>query len=297
MSVAFVRGQITSRNDLNIFLRNGAGYPSNAADITYAIYDYTAGVEVLIGPAERVPINPALGEYYASFEIPFDANIGDYRIRWTFKETQNSQPAQCVQEFDITLGGIAATNSSYGVTIDNLIERLRIYLRDNNPDRNYHFRPPTGEGTINQYNRVFGYIWENDELNEYIDAGTNLVMMYPPRTPFNGVEDMLHTRPDWRTLVLTASMMFALQALMINWISEEFDYSIGGISLGIERASKYQAAKENAETQFDKYIESAKKTVKIIKGLSQPKYGIGIRSSFGPHVGKGQLTPRKFIGL
>jgi len=296
MSVAFVRGQTLGRDDLNIYLRNSAGLPANAAVITYAIYDYTTGVEVLIGDADRVPVNPAVGEYYAAFQIPFDANIGDFRIRWTFKETFSSAPVQCVQEFNVVEGGLAAQTLSYGAVMDDLIDRLRIYLRDNNPDRNYHFRPPTGEGIINSYNRVFGYIWENLELNEYIEGSANLIMMYPPRTVYNNVSGMLQSRPEWRTLTLTGAMILALQALMINWIEEEFDYSIGGISLSIEKSSKYEAAKRNAEEQFDKYVEAAKRGVKITKGLQQPKYGVGIRSSFGPHVGRGVLTPRKFIG-
>jgi hypothetical protein len=169
MSVSFNRGQTLGREDLNIYLKNTAGLPANAAVITYAIYDYTTGVEVMIGPADRQPVNPGVGEYYAAFQIPVDANLGGFRIRWSFKETYSSQPIQVVQEFDTIANGMSAETRSYGEIMDDLIERLRIYLRDNNPDRNYHFRPPTGEDSINQYNRVFGYIWENYELREYIE--------------------------------------------------------------------------------------------------------------------------------
>jgi len=38
------------------------------------------------------------------------------------------------------------------------------------------------------------------------------------------------------------------------------------------------------------------RTTKYIRGLQQPKYGIGIRSAFGPNVGRGVLSPRGFIG-
>lgn len=297
MSVAFVRGQTLGRDDLNIYLRNSAGLPANAAVITYAIYDYTTSVEVLIGDSDRVPVNPSVGEYYAAFQVPFDANIGDFRIRWSFKETFSSSPVQCVQEFNIVESSLSVLSASYGSIMDDLIDRLRIYLRDNNPDRNYHFRPPTGEGVVNSYNRVFGYIWENVELNEFLEGSSNLIMMYPPATVYGGTQQLLSALPAWRTLVITGAMIFALQALMINWIEEEFDYSIGGISLSIEKSSKYEAAKQNAEDQFDKYVEAAKRTVKITKGLKQPKYGVGIRSSFGPHVGRGILTPRKFVGM
>jgi hypothetical protein len=95
-------------------------------------------------------------------------------------------------------------------------------LRDLKPDRNYHFRPPTHEETIRQYNRVFGFIWEDEELVEYLDRGLDMVVAAPPRTPFNSLDHLVQTMPEWRTLVLTGAMIHALQALRINWISEEF---------------------------------------------------------------------------
>jgi len=44
-------------------------------------------------------------------------------------------------------------------------------------------------------------------------------------------------------------------------------------------------------------LERAKQTVRIVKGLQQSRYGIGIRSAFGPYSSRGQLTPRKFMGF
>jgi hypothetical protein len=82
-----------------------------------------------------------------------------------------------------------------------------------------------------------------------------------------------------------------------NGILAHNTYSIGGVSLDIEKSSKYESAysaiKDNWETQLDR----AKQTVKIIAGLQQPRYGIGIRSSLGPYVGAGILTPAKFVGF
>jgi len=72
-------------------------------------------------------------------------------------------------------------------------------------------------------------------------------------------------------------------------------YSIGGVSLDIEKSSKYESLKQNAEGQFDKATEAKQQTVKFIRGLQQPRFGIGVRSSFGPAVGKGILSPRNFM--
>lgn len=296
MSVAFYKGQQLGSDDLNIFLENSSGHPSNAAEITYALYDYTTGEEVLLGVPRRMPANPAVGAYYASVIIPLDANIGPYRIRWTFRETIGGEVHQVVQEFEVI---DKATNlvSLFTDCETDMIRRLRILLRDNNPDRNYHFRPPAHEATIRQFNQVFGYIWEDYELQEFIQRGLDMISAAPPATPFMSCDQLVQCYPQWRTLLLNGAMMHALFALTLNWIADEFDYSIGGVSLTIEKSSKYESAYGAMKDQFDTQLERAKETVKIIKGLQQPRYGVGIRSAFGPYTGRGVLSPRKFIGF
>ena len=468
MSVTFTRGQQLGREGLNIFLDNASGVPTNVQEITYALFDFTTGLEVLLGPPRRVPANPSVGEYYVNVVIPLDANLGSYRIRWTFREFVGAPLQQVVQEFSIVDRPTEVT-SRYSSQTADLVRRFRILCRDNAPDKNYHFRPPTAEGTITQYNRVFGYIWEDDELVEYLDRGLDMIIAVPPRTPFVSVDQMAQYRPEWRTLLLTGAMTHALQAIRLNWVADEFSvkgdtlvkvflqnsgyldvpiadiyaacynevtaistspstlraicgafkqgrlyvqavpsgdtasclarvtdvlkhksgakpnvritladgravvttidhslfhviygvpvavradaikagdsiatlvngnvvpatvaltsheapqpfmydlsipgpenfglsngilahnsYSVGGISLDLDKASKYESALSYASDQFDKQIERAKLTVKYTMGLQQPRYGIGIRSAFGAYSGAGILTPSKFVGM
>ena len=193
----------------------------NVAELSYAIYDRTTGMEALVGPPRRTAANPSVGEYYANIVLPLDANLGDYRIRWTFRETVNGPIQTAVQEFDIMDRAIQTPQMFSTIMVD-MIRKLRILTRDFRPDRNYHFRPPSHEETIRQYNQVFGFIWEDEELAEFIDRGLDMVIAAPPRTPFNSIDQMVQQRSEWRTLVLTGAMLHALQALRINWISEEF---------------------------------------------------------------------------
>jgi hypothetical protein len=296
MGVGFLRGQQLGRDDLNLFLTNSSGHPINAAEIYYAIYDFTTGLEVLVGTPKRNPLNPTVGEYYASLIIPLDANLGDYRIRWVMREIVGGPLQTVVQEFNVR-DRETAMPVCYSPLEIELINRLRMLLRDQNPDKFYKFRPPAHEETVNQFSRVFGYIWEDVELLEYLDRSLDMVIATPPRTPFGNIEQMAQFRPEWKTLLLTGAMIYALQALQINWVADEFDYSIGGISLTIDKSSKYESLKSGASDLFDKQLERAKATVKFVKGLQQPKYGAGIRSSFGPYVGRGVLSPRKFMGV
>lgn len=298
MGISYYRGQQLGRDDLFIRLTSSNGTPANAAEISYGLFDFTTGKEALLGPPRRTPVNSSVGEYYASVIIPLDANLGAYRVRWTFRELVGGPIQQVLMPFEVIDKVLALPDQPLFTTTEtDVIRRLRILLRDNNPDRNYHFRPPAHEDTVRQFNRVFGYIWQDGELGEYIDRSLDEIIAAPPRTPFANVDQMVAYRREWTTLLLTGAMWFALHGLQINWIADEFDYSIGGVSLNLEKSSKYEAAAQSSAEQFDKQLEKAKATINIIKGLQQPRYGTGIRSSFGPYAGRGVLSPRKFVGL
>lgn len=299
MATTFKRGQELGRaNGLNIFLTSKDKTPKNAAEITYSIYDYTLGIEVLIPPSNRVPINPSIGEYYASFIIPMDANVGKCRIRWYIREYIGSQLVEVLQEFAVV------QDATQIVTIPgishhelDLIRGLRILLRDSNPSRNYHFMAPSGEESVNQFTRVFGYIWEDNELLEFLKMSNDSINMYPPQTFYETLDQLMIQHRDWRTLCLVGASIYALQAVSANWISDEVSYSIGGVSLDIEKSSKYQSLMNDAQSRFQEFVQAGKSTVIVIRGLKQSRYGVGIRSSFGPNCGRGSLTPRRFLGV
>jgi len=199
-----------------------------------------------------------------------------------------------VQEFAV-VSSTALVATPYSTSEQEMIDTLRILLRDNNPDRNYHFRPPEHECDIGAYNTVFGYVWTDEELKVYLERALDWWNMFPPRTSISTLDCLVSGSGDWRSAMHYGAMMFALMALAINWVHEEFNYSIGGVSLDLDKSSKYESLKQNAEGQFDKATEAKARTVKFIRGLQQPRYGIGIRSAFGPRVGRGVLSPRNFI--
>jgi len=179
----------------------------------------------------------------------------------------------------------------------NLVLHRSGVVVHNCPDKFYHFRPPEHEGDIGQYNRIFGQIWEDAELLEYLQRSLDWFNMHPPNTAHNvtNLSVLVQQRPDWRTAILWGAIVHACFALSLNWVADEFDYSIGGVSLSIEKSSKYESMKSNAEGQLDKAMEAKARTVKYIRGLQQHRYGIGVRSSFGPNLGRGILSPRNFF--
>jgi hypothetical protein len=72
-------------------------------------------------------------------------------------------------------------------------------------------------------------------------------------------------------------------------------YSVSGVSLDIEKSSKYQAMKDEYIAEYDKLVEAAKQSIKIIKGLRQFRYGIGISSALGPLSRPGVQSRRNWV--
>lgn len=299
MATTFRRGQELSRSDgLNVFLKSKDGSPKNASEISFSIFDFTTGVEVLLSPANRKAFNPSVGEYFASFFVPLDANIGQYRIRWYFREFVNSRQIEIVQEFSIVENATQVISVPGMTAIEfDLVRGLRIMLRDANPARNYHFLPPAGEESVNKFTRVFGYLWEDCELLEFLRVSNDSINMYAPQTFYDTLDRLISEHRDWRTLLFMGAMVHAINAMALNWVADEFAYSIGGISLDIEKSAKYQSLANDADSRFKESVVAAKETVKIIRGLQHSRFGVGIRSSFGPSVGRGSLTPRRFLGI
>lgn len=224
MGVVFKVGSTLGRSDLNIFLTNSTGVAANAYSITFGIYyvDPDSQEEVLIGSDERVPTNPSVGEYYAPLTIPSSAVPGDYRIRWTFKELSTTPEQMVMQEFGV-VGESAVTTTTYSNCERELIRSLRTLLRDNNPDKNYRFRPPEHSGTVGCYNQVFGYIWEDEELLEYLNMALMKWNSHPPETEYLSTLDQLCSRkPAWKIAVIWGALAHAAIALSFNWASDEF---------------------------------------------------------------------------
>ena len=132
MSTNFEQGQTLGRGDLDVFLTDASGNPTNAYEISYAVYfvDPSTGAETLIGPAGKIPANPTVGEYYAAMRIPNGAEIGCYRIRWIFRETASSPQEGAVQQFGV-IGPQQVTVDPYSPCVRDLINKMRVLTRDN----------------------------------------------------------------------------------------------------------------------------------------------------------------------
>jgi len=217
---AIRRGTTSGPNDLNIIVRDSLDNLIDPFKLEYAIYDYTTGVEVLIGSPVNTPIRASLGMYYAQYTFPAESNIGNWRIRWTIQETAADPVFQSVEEFSV-VGDSTITSFTGDANLDALLHSLRVILRDNNPDRNYRFRPPASEKFIQGQTQVFGFIWEDEELLEYLYMAVDDFNSRPPTT---GIEffNLWGTERRWRTTIILRAAAFACFAIAMNWIADEF---------------------------------------------------------------------------
>lgn len=293
MAVAFRRGATTGASDLTIMARNVQGNLIDPYRLEYAVYDVTTGLEVLMGSPVNIPIRMSIGQYYAQVVIAADSNIGNWLVRWTIQEAPADPVYQSVEQFNV-VGDSMLVSFSGNPQVDRLVYSLRVLLRDNNPDRNYHFRPPSSEKFIQGQTQVFGFIWEDEELLEYIDWAINDFNSRPPTTGID-INNLFGSEKRWQTTILLRAAAFACFAIAMNWIADEFSYSISGVSLDIDKSSKYMSIKDEFINEYDKVVEANKRSIKIIKGLRQMKFGVGITSAMGPLSRPGIQSRRNMV--
>jgi hypothetical protein len=176
-----------------------------------------------MGSPVNIPLRMSLGQYYAQVVFPADCNIGDWVIRWTIQEASTDPVYQSVEMFNV-IGDSTIISFTGDASTDYLIHKLRILLRDNNPDRNYRFRPPESAKFIQGQTQVFGFFWEDEELLEYIYMAIDDFNTYPPVT---GIElgDLAGSLKRWRTVVLYRAACLACLGATLTWALNEFSVS------------------------------------------------------------------------
>ena len=76
----------------------------------------------------------------------------------------------------------------------------------------------------------------------------------------------------------------------------EFDGSISGISMNLEKSSKYLAVKDNFEASYNAALTEHKEYgVRHILGIKQPRYMVGVTSALGPYSRMGTQARRNYI--
>jgi len=102
---------------------------------------------------------------------------------------------------------------------------------------------------------------------------------------------LLPSRQYMFDLCIPKNENFVLQSGIVAHNS----YSISGVSLDIEKSSKYQSMMDAVGAEYDKVVDAAKRSIKIAKGLRQFRYGVGITSALGPLNRPGVQSRRNML--
>lgn len=147
----------------------------------------------------------------------------------------------------------------YDLTVDRwhnfVVWDTRVVV-SNSPDRNYRFRPPEGEGRVGCYNQVNGYIWTDEEFEQFLQMALWKWNLVPPRTDnYSTIEQVCQQRPSWQAALLWGALVTAAQALAYNWVADDFSVSPDtlvtvvlpdGTETSLSIAELYKICKESA---------------------------------------------------
>jgi len=286
-SVAVARNSQLGPEDLDIYFEVG-GVPTDPFEILFDVYDFTTGTEVLINPADRTPNKISTGHYYAPIYIPSDAPFGEYHIKWKYR-LQPGDP-QSIETDEFFVVEATGLDPELTDTEKELVRQLRVLLRDNKPDKYYHFMPPTHEEEIQSFTSEYRYIWEDSQLVDCLNWACWDLNNIPPRKYTFTLDSILNGNPHQKRvlpLLLVRAACYALDMLAVNWTADEFSYSINGISLDLDKSSAYRDMKDAFNSQYREMVEDYQRTVKIIKGLRPSYYTVGFGLS-----GAAMLGPR-----
>jgi uncharacterized protein involved in high-affinity Fe2+ transport len=109
MSKTIYRGQVLTKDDLNIFIKDENGTFFNPFSITYTIYkvlsvqfkNQECGEEPVLETIDTMPIIFGIGKFFSAWNQAKDLGIGSYRIKWHIRRYSDSPIMEEIEDFDV----------------------------------------------------------------------------------------------------------------------------------------------------------------------------------------------------
>ncbi len=308
--ITLTNGKTLGTGDLNILIRDSNGALIDPAQISYSIfqvssqvpiqirgaYDYdftqpnslppatfTPEGAVLVGQPLSTPVRACQGTYWVNITIP-TVWQGVYRLVWYITQYQG-QPQNTVFE-DFVVQNIDPTSNSFeapSVTIANApttknkyapaIMYVRELISDENPDRNYHFRPPTPGKVVAGYTTRVGYIWLDSTILRMLDIAISKLNTWNTKNLYNWTLDNIPI--DWGRCAAVGAASSCLLKEGARWAADEFSYSLNGVSLDINKANLYQSLGQTYQQEFNEWVPLITANRPFSAGLRQQRWLLG----------------------
>jgi hypothetical protein len=263
-------------------VRDEANNPVIPAALTYTIFFVDRDDnKVLISTPNQVPSSTGPGYYYVNTTLPTSWVEGGYRLVWNLQQTSDVPVVSITEDFaivalpTISAGAeapsmLVAKRLSITLRSAEMIVSVRELLSDTNPDRNYHFRPPTATKIVAGYTTRVGYIWTDETILRFLKLAIaqintgNVKNLYSFR---------LETIPeDWGQAAALGAAGKCLSAEAARWIADEFGFSLNGVNLDLDKSSKYSGLSEQYAAEFKEWIPVLTANRPKSVGLRQMKF-------------------------
>jgi hypothetical protein len=150
---------------------------------------------------------------------------------------------------------------------------VRELLFDTNPDRNYHFRPPTPGKIVAGYTSRVGFIWLDSTILRFLQIAISKLNWYNPKNIYNFTLD--NVPADWGRIAALSAAALCLSAEGARWAGDQFNYSLNGVSLDINKADLYRGLAESYKAEFTEMAPLVTANRPASVGLRQQRWLLG----------------------
>jgi hypothetical protein len=206
------------------------------------------------------------------------------KLVWYIMQNEGDAESSVYEEFNVLQMDLNRTSHeapSLGIArnplltpkVADMVVLVRELLSDENPDRNYHFRPPTAGKTVAGYSQRVGFIWEDKTIIRFLELALAGLNSANPLVSYNFV---LENCPNpWAKTICIGAAGWCLSKEAARWTADEFSYSLNGVSLDINKAQQYQGLGESYKAEFNEWKVSIAATKPSSVGLRQSRWLLG----------------------
>ena len=270
--------------DLSLLVRDSNGALIDPSSITYSIFsEESNGNQVLVTPPQSVPSRSSQGAYFINITVPTIWN-GKYELKWYLKQYPESPIDTVSDEFIVqpvdpatgsyeapstVIAAKPAVNSKYAPAI--MI--VRELLFDTNPDRNYHFRPPTPGKIVAGFTARVGFIWTDATILRMLKLAISELNWYNPKNIYNFSID--NVPEDWGNVAALSAAGHCLSGEAARWAADQFSYSLNGVSLDVNKADLYRSLADQYNQEFHVMAPLLTANRPFSAGLRQQRWLLG----------------------
>lgn len=286
-----ILGKTLGAGDLSLATRDTSGALVVPASLSYSIFYTLNGAQTPASDGSGPIVNstnytnPTTGTYYVNLTVPTSWAIGNYSVVWYLQQYSTADPVSTIT-YEFWVVNVDPVTSSFEAPSVLLFQNpalnpkyapaimmVRNLLKDTDPDKNYHFRPPTPGRVVAGYTTRCGFIWTDEEVVMNLQMSISQLNTWNPMNYYNFTLDSIPM--DWGNCAAIGAASWCLSSESARWSADEFGYSLNGVSLDINKASLYQALSDSYQQRFETWAPLITANRPYSSGLRQQRWLLG----------------------